>query len=528
VNAEDPKERWQITFPKERARVMEPGWVKNVNHQQRLIEFIAEWRSQPIIPTDLAELERLAAERLRISPDRFRSIEKIESARDLRRALRAVHHQEKSPRLPGEDIYPDTGWLGAYLEFSQDSEVPLGWHFWCGVAVLGAACRGNLYVDRNTFYITPNLYMIMVGPTAAHKSTAIGHALSVLRVCNELLEEDIEKTTLDRRIVVLPIKLTPEAMVDALVPERKTLKDGSIRQRLQSVGLLHCSELSVLLGKNVMGADRLIHLATDLYGYEGNYNFRTRKDGEKILAEPVLNCLFGSTVEWINKSVTSDLFTGGYVGRNMWLSRDTSKREFPLPYPLDPVIKQELGEMLVPWALTSSTEVEPTEKAEKWFGQWYRHNKKRPPLIPLMEGWKERKQGHLFKLAMILAISDKCGHGIDQLELDRAPNLILELEYLERAAEIIDLEEARMPECFARIGQHADIEVQEEVKATLKYLLGVSSTGWVSHSDLFKRVRHRVGNTDSYRKITRTLLDTGDIEKMTEGKGTYYRMPRSE
>jgi hypothetical protein len=517
--------RWQESFQVERHRIAEPEWVNNVNAQYALIQFLSEWRTEQVVPKDLAELERMAADRLRIPVDRFRALQKIEDTRELRRALRAVHYRERSPRLEGEDIYPEDGWLGAYLEFAQDSEVPLGWHFWCGVAILGAACRRNLYIDRNAFYITANHYMIMVGPTAAHKSTAIGHALNVLAVMNKELEEEIANTTIDKRVVVLPVKLTPEAMVDALSPERRTMKDGSVRQRVQSIGLLQCAELSVLLGKNVQGADRMIHLATDLYGNDAReYGFRTRKDGEKKLYEPVLSCLFGSTAEWINKSVTSDLFTGGFVGRNMWLPRDTSQKEFPKPPPMDPVIKNQLGEMLLPWARTNTTEVELTPKAEDWFDQWYRENKATPPPIPLMEGWKERKQGHLFKLAMVLAISEMCSPHLEQAELDRCPSIELELRFLERAAKIIDLEQERMPDCFARIGQHEAAELTDEVKAMIREVGRRDPEGWATHSTVFQRVRHRVGTADAFRKIIRTLIEAGEVEVRVEGRSNRYRL----
>lgn len=503
----------------------DPDWVNNVNVQYKLVEHLAELRSSQVVSKDVAAVERAAAERLRIPPERFRALQKITDVRELRRALRAVHHRDLSPRLAGEDIYPTEGWLGAYLEFSQDSEVPLGWHFWCGVSILGSACRRNLYIDRNTFYITANHYMVMVGPTAAHKSTAIGHALSVLRVCNELLEEAIPRLEgIDKRVVVLPIKTTPEGMIDALTPEKRTAKDGSVRRRLQSIGMLHCSELSVLLGKNVMGADRMIHLVTDLYGYDSpTYSFRTRKDGEKVLADPVLSCLFGSTAEWINKSVTKELFTGGFVGRNMWLERMTSKRDFPKTPPLDPVIRNQLGEWLMPWALTNTTEVELTAEAESWFADWYRANKAAPPLVPLMEGWKERKQGHLFKLAMVLAISEMTTAKLNQKDLDRCPSLNLELRYLEQAAQIINLEEARMPDCFARIGQHEAAELTDEVKAMIR-TLGSGADRWAGHSLVFQRVRHRVGTADAFKKIVRTLIESGEIEYKLDGRLNSYRI----
>jgi hypothetical protein len=501
------------------------SWAKDINDQFRFIGWVHEMRLAAIQPEGLTLAEHEACMRMGIGKERWEKLLLLEDTKEIRRALKATR-RDPTKRLNGEEVYPKSGWLGAYLDYSMDSEVPLGWHFWTGVGIIGAALRRNLYIDRNTFYILPNHYMIMVGPTAAHKSTAIGHGLSILEHLNKQAWGRVQETWIDRRVIILPIKLTPEAMVDALKAGNKHYDEFPNPVHIpQSVGLLQCSELSVLMGKNVMGADRMIHLITDLYGHEGKeYKFRTRQRGEHMLTEPTISTLFGSTASWINKSVTSELFTGGFVGRNMWLERDTSTKWLPKPQPLDPVMKEGLAAMLLPWMLTTVKEMELTPAAEQWFDKWYLENKAASAPIPLMEGWKERKQGHLLKLAMVLAVSDMCDGGMKPGDLDRYPSIHLGMQYLEKALELVNLEEAQMPECFSRIGQHESVETTDELLSVLKGMELKQCP--VRHSDLFKRMRHRVGDVGNFKKHMQSLIEAGEVEREECGRGWAYRTPR--
>jgi hypothetical protein len=415
------------------------------------------------------------------------------------------------------------------LEFAQDSETPLGWHFWCAVTLLGAACRNNLYIDRNIFYVNPNHYLVMVGPTSAHKSTAIGMATSLLGELNAHLVDVANTTHEDRTILELPNKVTAEGLVDALEP-KSTYKlaageDAGKIVRAASIGLQACEELAVLLGKNVHGSDRLVHLLTSLYGFSGKqYTFRGRLRGPVNLTHPLISLLWGSTADWINRSVTTDFFTGGFVGRCVWVTRETSEREIPLGRPLDPVIRNTLANLLSPWSLCSMKEIELTDQAEAWFDSWYRDNKRRKPPMPLMEGWKERKQVHLLKLAMVLMISERTQPGLTTQDVEQM-KLRIEPRHLEKSLELLDLEETRMPDTFVRIGQHIDTEVTDTVLAEIRRL---DKGKGVAHATLLQRLRYRVGTAEVLKKHISTLVESHEIEAEPGLKGgTRYRMRNS-
>ena len=78
---------------------------------------------------------RAAAEQVRkilgISVNRFDALRKLDQTVEISRAL----HYDNEPtrehaRLRDEEHLPRTGWLGEYLLHTQETECPLGWHFW--------------------------------------------------------------------------------------------------------------------------------------------------------------------------------------------------------------------------------------------------------------------------------------------------------------------------------------------------------------------------------------------------------------
>jgi hypothetical protein len=506
-----------------RSRVTQPEWANNYTDQVATVEFLAEWLDD--IPKPLAvPLMQDVARGLGTTPERLRGILDLSSRRDRRRAVLA-QHQARPTRIPEESIYPAEGWLGAYLEHTKANEVPFGWNFWCGLSILGAACRRNLYLDRELFYIYPNLYTILVGPSAAHKSTCIDLMMDVLRAGNEQLESHAMEKGDDVRVVLLPPKTTAEWIVDELRPkefvdEQLELRHGwstPVRHR-DAVGLLNCGELSVLLGRDVNGADRLVAHLTEWYGCPDNWSAGTRNTGRRALVNVALTCVFGSTVEWIRSSVTEDLVTGGFFARCIFLYKERPSRYFPHPGPSDPVVRNELGKMLSVWSLLppDSLPVLWGHGAKAWFTDWYLHNKTLSPPHPLMEPYLERKQNHLLKVAMLLSVSEHTHAYVTVDELLGLGGLPLDVAHLAKALQVLEVEEARMPECLAEIGKHEEAEEADYVRGRLR-------ESPMTHTDLFRTTRWRVGSSKRFREIMDTLAQSGEVvsEPGPSGRALY-------
>jgi hypothetical protein len=255
-NHPGPSPNPEAVFRKHLEAIEGPRYPHSLDQQQRTLEFIraATRAGGPIVFRDplMAPLLVRLEERLGIPKERILAIARLPDPRDIRRALKA---QPQLPRLrlDKEKVYPRGGWIGAYLDFTLLSEQPLGWHFWVGLAVLGAACRRNLYMDLGFGDVLyPNTYVLLVGDSGLGKNQVINRGTRVLRrACQS---DDVVTGCLsrgeDRRVEIIN-ETTAEGLVMALQPGPVEIPGtGVMIERRESCGMLVNPEAATLVGKS--------------------------------------------------------------------------------------------------------------------------------------------------------------------------------------------------------------------------------------------------------------------------------------
>ena len=250
-----------------------PGFDKNIDDQVWAIENFQHYRSvlDPHDPTaepeqSILDLEREFRIKTLIEEPRFLRMldmpddDPVENIANLRSSLKATH-TEPGPMLPGEEIYPRKGFIGQYLNYTQETTAPLAYHFWFAVSLLGAACRRNVYMELG-YRLYPNQYLFIIGDTAEGKGIAFGKATPLVWRANEIIQEEMEEKDKDlgplkggeypmRKIAVLTDKPTPQWLVSALVPQDgKVERSQAIFRGLDSVGWLANEEVATWLGKH--------------------------------------------------------------------------------------------------------------------------------------------------------------------------------------------------------------------------------------------------------------------------------------
>jgi hypothetical protein len=498
---------WQDNLAVITAGMGTQAWSESPAKQLKFVEFLAEYLD--VLPlAQAATLLEEGARGMGTTEERLKGILDLTSRRDRRRAVLACA-RPTVPRLPEE----------------LDNEVPFGWNFWCGLTALGVCCRRNLYFDRDLFYLYPNLYTVLVGPTGAHKSTCIDLMTEMVRTANEFLEPRVMEKQEDIRVVVLPAKTTAEWLLDELTPQE--LIDSHLKfkhgygqpvKRRQAVAILQCSELAVLLGKDVNGADRLVAHLTELYGCQDTWSAGTRTSGKRVLNDVAITCVFGTTVDWIRTSITNELFSGGFFGRCILLYKERPSRYFPHPGPSDPVVRYELARMLAAWAGLPPDSVPAVwgKGSAEWFADWYMDNKRADLPHPLMGPYLERKQNHLLKTAMLLSASEHTHAYLTTEELLDLGQLPVEVSHLQLAKVLLEIEERRMPMCLEEVGQHASAGEADYLKSRIP-------PEGVTHTDLFRAVRWKVGTSKDFRELLGSLVESGEvIAEVTATKGQRY------
>jgi hypothetical protein len=431
------------------------------------------------------------------------------SEMDVRRAIRS--REPKWDRHGHETLYPSDGWIGAYLLYAQDSEAPLAWHFWCAVATLGMVARRNFYWDRGRYILYLNHYLLIVGPTGLKKSTTMNQAMALLKLADQKVQ-DIRNDK-PPPFYFSPDRVTPEALDAELSAWTKANPDA----KDTICGLVN-DEVATLLGKNVWGSDKLIHFLTAIYGGAASYRDASIGRGKREMKNIQVTALFGSTADWIRDSVTDEMLGGGFLGRCVIVPREDPHGIFPEPPPSDPVVMHTLAEALIPWiSLSGLVECRRTKEATSWYEEWYLSNKAGKPSDPRLEGWWNRKDDHLHKLAAILRIAELIASGEGAYEeLIESRVLLVGLRTFHQAISILDVEENHLPKLLAQIGANIVARANERVLLIIEQEYRRTKTP-VSHSRVLQKSVHFIGGAWEFRRAIETLREQNLVTVAHEG-----------
>jgi hypothetical protein len=469
-----------------------PGFENNIDHQVWALKDFVWYRSVNPKPEEVVlQLEKEFRYKAKVDEARFLRLldmtdgDPVETTANIRASLKAVK-VTPGPLLPGEEIYPREGFLGQYLNYAQETTAPLAWHFWFAVALLGAACRRNVFMQLG-YRLYPNQYLFIVGDTAEGKGIAFDIATPLVYQANEVVQTEMETKEQGlgplqggaypvRKVVVLTDKPTPQWLVSSLVPKPgKVEHSEAVFRGLDSVGWLANEEVSTWLGRKSEVYEGNVHIITAFYNCKEEWAAGTITRGVERLRNMCLSVICGSNMEWINRSVTPDMFAGGFIRRCMFISRSGGPRRKYLDAPppaLDPLQASVMAGQMAAWMQAEeAVEIELSENTQTLYSQFNRHLIKKiaNPEDPRLHYYYLGKYNFVMKLAMVLAINRHTWHGITTREIfEEIPSIKMKGEDLDQAIFLVENEEQYLPECFARIGEHAHTIQYREILNILK------------------------------------------------------------
>lgn len=441
---------------------------------------------------------------------------------EIRRALRT--RPTLLNRRDFEELYPTDGWLGAYLLYCQESEAPLGWHFWCGVALLSVVARRNFYWDRGRYFLFLNHYVFLLGQSGLTKSTTIGQTMGIFEEVQAIMAEAEGRDSFYQS----PERITPERLLVDLSNWTFAVTGAP---RRDTILFMVSDELSTLLGKDVKGSDRLANFLTDIYMGKRSFRDSTIVGGDRKLTNVACTCLFASTASAVRRAITDSMFSEGFMARVITAPRKLVDRhgEYSTPPPTDPVIRRMLSEQLVPWvALDREIELRLTDDARKWFDEWYREHRDKPPDDEKLIAFWQRKPDHMNRLAGILKLSQIIGNPPAAFEEVRnAGVLYIDERTMQYALRLIEDEERRLPEAFSQIGAKEESRDVWALQAVIEKHF--ERTGEpIAHTTLFHNCRHIIKDAPHMMLMLQTLMQMELIEMVRQGNKVkaYYQPVR--
>jgi hypothetical protein len=191
------------------------------------------------------------------------------------------------------------------------------------------------------------------------------------------------------------------------------------------------SELGTLI---VPGDTAILNALTDLWdGKDGAFHKKTKGSGDEIIENPWINLIGCTTPSWIAENFGSYFIGGGFASRTLFVYAETKRQLVAYPGEHLPdghrYMERQLVEDLAGFA-TLEGAFQLTPAAREWGEAWYgRHWTKDQILLDeRLRGYGARKQAHIHKTAMVLAVSRTGELVIDREDLERADQWVTELE----------------------------------------------------------------------------------------------------
>jgi len=366
-----------------------------------------------------------------------------------------------------------------YKIYTEKSESPDIFHIWTCLGTLAAAVARNVWIDFQSYKIYPNQYIILVaGSAVCRKSSALDFGKEILKM-------------MEKPPPMFSQKITTEALIRFM-------------QQHKGHGTVMASELAVFLGNDAAGSGLLASLC-DLYDCRDNWSYQTIGRGEEILKYPCLNLLAASTLEWLRFSLPRDAIGGGFTSRVLFVYASDRRFKEALPF-LGPeqiaARKRVVDRLNEVKQVTGAFTIIPV--AEKAYRDWY--SKQTAGGDFGMGGYYGRKQTHVLKIAMLLAIAE-------------SDDLVLNASHIAAAVDLLGTLENFMPDAVSEV---YSTQFGQETAIVLGYIRKFSG---ISHSKLQKSV-WRYMKAKELNEAVSTLASAGvitrDVDPKTQGRS--YRI----
>lgn len=206
---------------------------------------------------------------------------------------------------------PQYGALHAYLWWaSKTTHAPAWWHVGAGLALIAHEAARHGYTIGAELEEKPSLWVALVGPSAAGKSTAISRAM------------DFYQAHLERHQAYDPF-----VMAEGSIPGMfERITEGYNVDLDRTLGILHQDEFSRLLDTKQPVSEMLMHLADNRAQQRHLRGAREKAkqglDAHDKLKSPCLSAIFATTYSNLRRITRGHHMEGGLYSRMIWFVDD--------------------------------------------------------------------------------------------------------------------------------------------------------------------------------------------------------------
>ena len=382
--------------------------------------------------------------------------------------------------------------LSDYREFTKGTEAHPTYHTFSGLVALSSIISRRVWIEQGYFKVFPNLYVVLVGPPGNRKTSAMSIAKQLIR--------EIKTVPFSAECV------TKEKLVLDLAEQERQVPSfpADHPQKIYTPMTVMVTELSEFLG---LGSIGMINFLTTIYDQDV-YEHRTKNKGETLIQGPFLNLLACTTPDWITTYLRSDVISGGFSRRAIFVLETGKANRITFPK-VTPEAKLAWDKVLK-HALALSEVAGPMQwhpDAAAFYDDWYQNLKM--PHDETISGYYETKHMQLLKISMLIALSE-------------STELILRKEHIIFGLELLKLAEENLSRVFAGIGRNelnaAAAKVLDMVCAAESQTLKLGDTTLTAPIILEKRLRglmFRLVDGQEMDRVLQHLIDTDKLGRFS-------------
>jgi len=307
-------------------------------------------------------------------------------------------------------------WLDGFMKYTDNSEPPTLFRKWVGISCIAAAMQRKVRIEWGTNLVWyPNFYIVLVGPSATGKGTAMGPGTKIINK-------------------IPGIKLSAQATsLQALI---SSLKDNNLTDydpksgdsSFHSSMTIYSEEFTVFLGYH---NNELMASLCNWYDCQDDWTYDTIKRSKEKIHGVWVNLIGGTTPDLIRSSLPYESIGGGLTSRIIFVYEEKPAKLVTIP--TETAEERQLFDFLVrdleKISLLNGV-FKWTEGFVKDWDTWCREDRANPPFVDRkFDGYNGRRRVHLMKLAMITSASyGRNDLTLTQDDLMEASTLLKEVE----------------------------------------------------------------------------------------------------
>lgn len=370
--------------------------------------------------------------------------------------------------------------ISDYLDYVGDTEVPITYHRWCCISMLGAYLGRQYSMKFGHSALHSNMYIMLIGTPGARKSTAIKVAKKIITLAGyDRISAD--KSSKEKFL----LDLSGEDVGDA-----GSTIDQMLDSNLWGTGtetecaemFIACDEFNDFIGN---GNIEFISMLGNLWDFEGNYQNRIKNGKSVNIVNPTISILGGNTPVNFARAFPPEILGQGFFSRLILIHGEPTGKRITFPAMPDSSYTAEIVKQLQSIKMSCMGSAEITFTGKKLLNKIYQSYGGLDDIR--FDSYNNRRFTHLLKLCLILS-SSRQGKEIAEIDIIAANTYLTHTEHL-------------MPKAMGEFGKSRNSDTSHKVMQ----ILG-STNRAMTVKDLWELVHTDMERINDLAELLRNLI----------------------